>query len=348
MRYVTVASCGSCLPSHVLSNHDLERFLETTHEWIHSRTGINERRIAGANEDNLHLSLEASRDALRGSSLRGEDIDLTIVATTTCDRMVPALACSVQRELGTRGPAFDINAACSGFTYAVVVALHLMRGGIASRALVVGTETLTRIIDWTDRSTCVLFGDGAGAVILEPCDRGEGILSYSLGAWGEGDKLIFAEGGGARMMASLSGNLDGREESMATYLPFLSHAWNDRYPYLQMDGREVYKFAVRKLCETVEDLCRQAAVNLGEVRLIVPHQANYRIIQAAAQRLGIPLECFHLNLDRFANTSAASIPIALEEAVRWGKISPGDLVILVGFGAGLTWGGILIRWTGCK
>ncbi len=344
MRNITVASCGSCLPKQVLSNRELERFLETTHEWIHSRTGINERRVAGAQEDNLYLSLEASREAMRRINCRGEDIDLTIVATTTGDRMVPALACSVQKELGARGPAFDINAACSGFTYAMVIALHLMRGGMSTRALIVGTETLTRIIDWTDRSTCVLFGDGAGAVILEPCDQGKGIISYSLGAWGEGDRLIFAEGGGSRMMASLGGNLNGGEECLNEYLPFLERDWNACNPFLQMDGREVYKFAVRKLCETIKDLCRQAKVELEEVGLIIPHQANIRIIQAAADRLGVPLERFHLNLDRFANTSAASIPIALEEAVRWGRISPGDLVILVGFGAGLTWGGVLIHW----
>jgi 3-oxoacyl-[acyl-carrier-protein] synthase-3 len=319
--------------------------LDATHEWIFSRTGIAERRVAGPEEDNISLSLGASREAIERAACRGEDVDLVIVATTTSDRMVPALACSVQKELGASGPAFDINAACCGFIYALAVAFHLMRGQMAKKALVIGTETLTRILDWTDRSTCVLFGDGAGAVLLEPCDTSKGILSVCMGACGDGDQLIHAAGGGARMMASLAGGLDGREDILRPFLPFLGHDWNAFYPFLQMDGKEVYKFAVRKLSETVENLCAEAGVDLDDIGLIVPHQANYRIIEAAASRLGLPLDRFYLNMDRFANTSAASVPIALEEALRSRRISKGDLVILVGFGAGLTWGGVLIRWT---
>ncbi|WP_458011366.1 beta-ketoacyl-ACP synthase III [Candidatus Solincola sp.] len=343
---MTMTACGSFLPGHALHNRDLEGFLDTSHEWIFSRTGIAERRIAGPGEDNLTLSLEASRRALRRAGHKGRDVDLVVVATTTADRMVPSLACSLQRELGARGPAFDLNAACSGFIYALAVASRFLETGAARRALVVGTETLSRILDWKDRSTCVLFGDGAGAAILEPCGDGEGIISVCLGADGEGDRLIRAEGGGARMMASLRGNLDGGEAGLREHLPFLARAWEKGDPFLRMDGREVFKFAVRKLEEVVRDLCGRAVVDPREVDLIIPHQANLRIIEAASRRLGVPLERFHLNLERCANTSAASIPLALDDALGLGKIDKGDLVLLVAFGAGLTWAGALMRWTG--
>lgn len=339
-----MTSCGSCLPEHVLHNRDLEGFLDTSHEWIFSRTGIAERRIAGPGEDNLALSLEASRRALRRAGCEGEDIDLVVVATTTADRMVPSLACSLQRKLGARGPAFDLNAACSGFVYAMAVASRFLESGEASRALVVGTETLSRILDWKDRSTCVLFGDGAGAAILEPCPSGEGIVSICLGSDGRGDRLIRAEGGGSRMMASLRGNLNGSDEALRKRLPFLSRV-GEVDPFLRMDGGEVFKFAVRKMVDVTCYLCRRASVDPCGVDLIIPHQANLRIIEAAAQRLGVSLERFHLNLERCANTSAASIPLALEDALRLGRISRGDLVLLVAFGAGLTWAGALIRWT---
>lgn len=344
LKGVTVTACGSCLPKHVLHNRDLEVFLETSHEWIFSRTGIAERRIAGPGEDNLTLSLEASRRALRRAGREGGDIDLVVVATTTPDRMVPSLACSLQRELGARGPAFDLNAACSGFLYAMAVASRFLVSGEAARALVVGTETLSRILDWKDRSTCVLFGDGAGAAILEPCPCGEGIVSLCLGSDGRGDRLIRAEGGGSRMMASLCGNLDGSDEALRELLPFLSRS-GEVDPFLRMDGGEVFRFAVRKLEDVARSLCRRAGVDLSAVDLIIPHQANLRIVEAAARRLGVPLERFHLHMERCANTSAASIPLALEEAARLGRISRGDLVLLAAFGAGLTWGGALIRWT---
>lgn len=342
---VTIASCGSCLPEQALHNRELESFLDTSHEWIFSRTGIAERRIAGPGEDNLTLSLEASRCALVRAGCRGEDVGLLVVATTTADRMVPSLACSLQKELGARGPAFDLNAACSGFIYALAVASLFVESGAVEKALVVGTETLSRILDWTDRSTCVLFGDGSGAAVLEPCTAGEGLLSLCLGASGEGDRLIRAEGGGARMMASLRGNLDGSVAALRERLNFLSGSGHEEDPFLRMDGGEVFKFAVRKLEEVVRLLCREAGVGLDEVALIVPHQANLRIIEAAARRLELPLERFHLNLESCANTSAASVPLALEEAVRLGKVSRGDLVLLAAFGAGLTWAGALIRWT---
>lgn len=344
MGGIAIKGCGKGIPRYSLHNRDLEEFLDTSHDWIVSRTGIEERRVAAPDEDNVSLSLLACGQALERAGVEGRDVDLIVVATATPDRMVPSLACTLQRELGSRGPALDINAGCSGFIYALAIAFHLMRGGIATRALVVGTETLTRIVDWRDRSTCVIFGDGAGAALLAPCPEGEGIIAASLDALGEGDGLIRAEGGGARMMASLAGGLVPGNHLLPSPLPHLHRTWNGIDPFLRMDGKEVFKFAVNKLCATVKELCSAAGVGTEEVSLIIPHQANLRILAAAAERLGVPKESFFTNIQRYGNTSAASIPIALEEALRAGMIREGDLVILAGFGAGMTWGGALLRW----
>ncbi|MDY6796832.1 MAG: beta-ketoacyl-ACP synthase III [Actinomycetota bacterium] len=344
MDNVTISACGKYVPPHVLHNRELEDILDTSHAWIKERTGIEERRVAGPDEDNLNLSLRACRDALSRAGRRGEDIDLIIVATTTADRMCPAIACSLQKELGAKGPALDISAGCSGFVYGLIVALHLMRGGMAKRAAVVGTETMTRIVDWRDRSTCVLFGDGAGVALLDQCLSGEGMLSACLGAWGEGDRHIHAAGGGACMMASLGGGLDGRNGKLKSLLPFLDDRWSGIYPFVRMDGKEVFRFAVGKLSGIVEDLSAEVGVVPEDVKLIVPHQANNRIIEATARKLRLPVERFFMNIERYGNTSAASIPIAMDEALSMGRIETGDLVILAGFGAGLTWGGVLLRW----
>lgn len=344
MQNLAILSSGKSLPRHVLHNQDLEGFLDTSHSWIKSRTGIEERRVAGFEEDNLSMSIGACRQALSRGGFQGDDIDLIIVATTTPDRMCPALACTLQKELGASGPAMDINAGCSGFVYALVIAYHLIRGGMANRALVVGTETLTRIVDWSDRSTCVIFGDGAGAVVLGPCAPAEGILAMRLGASGEGDDFIQAGGGGARMMASLSGGLEWEDTYLPSLLPFLGHGWSDYDPFLRMDGREVFRFAVAKLRDMVGELSEAAGVKPGDVDLIIPHQANQRIIAAVAEKLRLPPERFFVNIARYGNTSAASVPIALDEALGARLISEGDLVILAGFGAGLTWGGAILRW----
>ncbi len=344
MEGVTILGCGKGVPGHVIHNRDLEGFLDTSHAWITSRTGIEERRVAGPDEDNLSLSLRACRRALENAGLGGGEIDLIVVATATPDRMVPSLACTLQKELGSRGPALDINAGCAGFIYALIIAFHLMRGEMASHALVVGTETLTRIVDWRDRSTCVIFGDGAGAAVLAPCPAGKGIVAASLHAFGDGDRLIRAEGGGARMMASLGGGLRPGSDALPPPLPQLPGTWNGIYPFLRMDGKEVFKFAVSKLCATIRELCSAAGAGVEDLALIVPHQANQRIISAAAERLGCPPGLFFTNIQRYGNTSAASIPIALEEALSAGRIREGDLVMLAGFGAGMTWGGALLRW----
>jgi 3-oxoacyl-[acyl-carrier-protein] synthase-3 len=341
-----ITACGKAVPSHVLPNSGLEGMLDTTHRWIVERTGIEERRVAGPGEDNLSLALEACRGALEEAGMEGGDIGLIVVASATTDRLVPAMACTLQKELGAFGPALDINAGCSGFLYALAVADRFMRGGMAESSLVVGTETLTRIVDWRDRSTCVLFGDGAGAAVLSPCREDEGILQLVLGAEGQGDEYICAGGGGARMMASLKGGLDGAEEGDAERLPFLRGDWDCEYPFVRMQGRKVFRFAVETICGTLRGLCEKASIEPRDLDLVVPHQANHRIVEAAAERLGIPLRRFFLNINRYANTSSASIPIALQEAVSEGAVRGGDLVALVGFGAGLTWGGALLRWPG--
>lgn len=343
-KRTAIVSCGKGLPRHTLHNRDLESFLETTHEWIESRTGISERRVAGRDEDNLSLSIGASRAALEAGGYQASDIDLVVVASTTIDRLAPSIACSLQGALGATGPAFDLNAGCSGFIYALTVANGFMRDGLGSRALVVGTETLTRVADWRDRSTCVLFGDGAGAAVIEFCGPDEGMLAFELGAYGEGDKYLKADGGGARMMASLAGNLNGRAAGLTGFLPFLAGSWEEIDPYIRMDGKEVFRFAVSKMSETLRRLCDNAGIHPEEIDVIVPHQANMRIVEAAARRIGLPLERFFMNMEKYANTSAASIPIALEEALAAGAVKGGDLVALVGFGAGLTWAGTLIRW----
>ncbi len=344
MNSAAITACGKGLPRHVLHNRELKGFLETSHEWIVARTGISERRVAGPDEDNLSLSLDACRAALQRAGRAAADVDLVVVATTTADRMVPSLACSLQGALGSRGPALDVNAGCSGFLYAMAVAGGFFGEGLARRALLVGTETLTRIVDWRDRSTCVLFGDGAGAALFEPCPPGEGLLGVRLGAAGESDYCIKAEGGGSRMMAALRGGLDGRAAGLAGSLPFLEGGWGGLYPFVTMEGGEVFRFAVGKVCETVRGLCEGAGIGPEGLDLIVPHQANTRIVEAAARRLGLDPERFFLNIGKYANTSAASIPIALEEATASGALKGGDLVALVGFGAGLTWGGALLRW----
>ncbi len=343
-----IVSLGRGIPRHILHNRQLEELLDTTHLWIKERTGIAERRVAGPDEDNLSLSLEACRQALRRAGMKGGDIGLIVVASATPDRLVPAMACTIQGELGARGPALDLNAGCSGFLYALAVAKGFLAEGLAERALVVGTETLTRIVDWRDRATCVLFGDGAAAALLAGCPEGEGILRVVLGAEGRGDGLIHAAGGGARMMASLRGGLAKEAGAFAEAIPFLGMECDGIYPFVRMQGRKVFRFAVETMCATLRELCAAESLSPREVDLVVPHQANSRIVEAAAERMGLPLQRFYLNIERYGNTSSASIPLALEEAARRNALREGDLVALLGFGAGLTWGGALLRWAdGC-
>jgi 3-oxoacyl-[acyl-carrier-protein] synthase-3 len=314
-----IAGTGSYLPAHVLTNHDLARRVETSDAWIRTRTGIRERRIAAPAEMTSDLALHAARAALHAAGLAAADVDLIIVATTTPDVVFPSTACILQAKLGARGgAAFDVQAVCSGFVYALAVADRMVASGMARNALVVGAEIYSRILDWTDRGTCVLFGDGAGAAVLLP-SAAPGIMTAHLHADGRyGDALC--------VPGSVS-------EGVVVGTPFV-----------RMDGGAVFKFAVTVLAEVAQEALAATGLAAGDVDWLVPHQANIRIIEATAKRIGIPMERVVATVDRHANTSAASIPLALDEAARDGRILPGQLVLLAGVGGGFTWGSILLRW----
>ena len=322
-----VVGWGKYVPRRVLTNDDLSRMVDTSDEWIRTRTGIRERHLAEEGETTATMAVEAARRALEVARLSPAQLDLIIVATVTPDHLFPATACLVQDALGaTHAAAFDLSAGCSGFIYALTVAAHLLETGAYQTALVIGAETLSRITDWSDRATCVLFGDGAGAVVLQAGENEGGVLATLLGADGSGGDLLMLPAGGSRWPASHRTVAEGLH-------------------YLRMQGREVFRFAVRKMPAATREVLEKAGLSLDEVALLIPHQANRRIIDAAARALGIPEEAVYVNLDRYGNTSAASIPIALCEAAEEGRIRPGDLVVCVGFGAGLTWGAAAVRWT---
>ncbi len=323
--FAKLSGIGSCVPSKVLSNQDLEKMVDTSDEWITTRTGIRERRIASPQETTSSLALEAARRALQMAQVDPRELDLIVVATVTPDMFFPATACLLQRELGApQAACFDLEAGCTGFVYALVMAEKYLIGGGGNKALVVGAETLSKIVDWEDRTTCVLFGDGAGACVLEKTDH-PGLIASYLGSDGGGAHLLELPAGGSRIPAS--------RESV-----------EKRLHYIKMSGNEVFKFAVRIMEEASREVAKRAGVGLEEVALFIPHQANIRIVDSAARRLKIPQEKIFVNVHKYGNTSSASIPIALDEAYREGKIKEGDLVLLVGFGAGLTWGSALIRW----
>ncbi len=318
---------GLSVPPRVMTNHEIEALVDTSDEWVQSRTGIRERRVAADAVATSDLALDAAREALRRAGVEAGDLDLIIVGTATPDMLFPATACLVQDRLGaTRAGAFDASAACSSWGYAVAVGHAAVASGRAETALVIGAETLSRITDWTDRATCVLFGDAAAAVVLRPCAPDEGFLAFHLGADGAGGSLICQPAGGSRMPASA--------ESVAAG----GH-------YIKMNGREVYKFAVRTIPRAIETVVAQAGYTIDDVDCFVPHQANLRIIEAVAKRLGQPLDRFFVNVDRYGNTSSASVPVALYEAVEQGRIRAGDLIAFVAFGGGLTWGAAAMRWT---
>ncbi|MDR7556411.1 MAG: beta-ketoacyl-ACP synthase III [Armatimonadota bacterium] len=326
-RGATIAGMGRSIPARVVTNRELERLVDTSDEWIVTRTGIRERRVAPDGVATSDLAVEAARDALRDAGLDARDVDLILVGTASPDMLFPATACLVQHQLGAvRAGAFDVSAACSSWAYAVAMGHAAIAAGTADTVLVIGAETLSRITDWTDRATCVLFGDAAAAVVLRPCAAGEGFLAFHLGADGGGAQLISLPAGGSRRPAS--------PETVAA-----------REHFIKMNGREVYKFAVRAIPRALEQVVAQAGYTVDEVDCFIPHQANLRIIEAAARRLGQPLEKFFINVDRYGNTSAASVPVALYEAVEQGRVRPGDLVAFVAFGGGLTWGAAAMRWT---
>lgn len=326
MSRAKIVGTGSYLPERVMTNFDLEKFLDTSDEWIVTRTGIRERRIAADHESTSDLATRAAQRALDMAGVRAEEIDLIVVGTITGDFPWPATACLVQQKLGIKGGiAFDISAACSGFVYALATATRYIETGAVKKALVIGAEILSRIVDWQDRNSCVLFGDGAGAVVLAAHEGEEGVLSSHLHADGSYWELLYQQGFGSRFPATAAG-LDAR------------------MPFLKMQGNEVFKVAVRSLSEVALEAL--AANNLvpSDLALFIPHQANRRILEATSKRIGLEDRQVMVNVDRFGNTSGASIPIALDEANRNGRIQSGDLVMFDAFGGGFTWGAALVRW----
>ncbi|HEX2826126.1 MAG TPA: beta-ketoacyl-ACP synthase III [Burkholderiales bacterium] len=317
--YSRIVGTGSYLPEKILTNRDLEKLVDTSDEWIYTRTGIRQRHVAAEQENASDLALAASRRALTAAGLTPQDIDLIIVATTTSDMVFPSTACILQAKLGVKNcPAFDMQAVCSGFVYALATADQLMKSGQYRNALVVGAEVYSRILDWKDRSTCVLFGDGAGAVVLSRSDQ-PGVLASRLHADGSYAHILSVPGSVSR------GEIAGR-------------------PLLQMEGNAVFKFAVKVLSEVADETLHAAGIDKSQIDWLVPHQANIRIIQSTAKKLGLSMERVIATVERHANTSAASVPLALDEAVRDGRIREGHNVLLEGVGGGFTWGAVLVRW----
>ena len=323
---VCIVGTGKSLPPKVLTNFDIEKMVDTNDEWIRTRTGISERRIVEDGVAASDLSLPAALEALKNAKISPEDLDLVIVATATPDMIFPSTACMLQAKLGaTRAGAFDLSAACTGFIYALATGTGFIASGQAKNVLVVGAECLSTVIDWTDRNTCVLFGDGAGAAVLQPSDGKGEILKTFLAADGHGGDLICIPGGGSCMPASEATIREGQH-------------------FLKLRGREVFKFAVTTFRKLIHDALESCEITEDDVALVVPHQVNVRIIDAALKGLNIPLEKVYVNLDRYGNTSAASIPIALHEAYEEGRLKEGELVVMVAFGGGLTWGFAVVRW----
>ncbi len=325
-RTCSVISVGSYVPSKVLTNHDLEKIVETTDDWITTRTGIKERRISAENEFTSDMAAQAALRAMEKGNIRPEQIDLIIVATITPDMPFPSTACLVQQKIGARrAAAFDIEAACSGFIYALEIGQQFIMSRTYETVLVIGAEKLSSIIDWKDRNTCVLFGDGAGAAILQHRPAAHGLLTACMGADGQKAELLSMPGGGSRCPAT--------PESVSKGLH-----------YLRMDGKETFKNAVNAMYTAAQEALRRCEIDISQIKCVIPHQANRRIIDAVGERIGVQPEQVFVSLDKYGNTSAASVAIALDEAVEAGKIQRGDLVLLVVFGAGLTWGAAVIEW----
>ena len=326
MRAVGIKGLGYFVPEKVLSNFDLEKLVETSDEWITTRTGIKERRVAAKTEHNSTLAVNAARMALKEAGIKPGDVELIIVATISPDSNFPSVACLVQKTIGAqKAAAFDVSAACSGFLYALTTAKQFVQGGMYNNALVIASEKITSLIDWTDRSTCVLFGDGAGAAVLVPEENdGHGILA----------EYMHADGGFGRLLAV---ETEGRE-------PLQQDNRTMPVPRIVMQGKELFKIAVNTMAGAAEMAARKADLNLDDISCVVPHQANDRIITAVANKLKIPKEKFYINIQRYGNMSAASLAVALCEAVREGRIKKGDYVLLTAFGAGLTSAANVLKW----
>ncbi|MFZ5801488.1 MAG: beta-ketoacyl-ACP synthase III [Candidatus Omnitrophota bacterium] len=324
---VGITGLGAYLPTRILTNHDLEKMVETSDEWITTRTGIKERRIAEPHQRTSDLGLEAAKHAIRDAGLTPADIELIVVATITPDMFFPSTACNIQAKLGASCGAFDMAAACSGFPYALGVAEGFVRAGLYKNILVVGAELLSKFINWKDRSTCVLFGDGAGAAIVSRVDlkKGHGLCASYLGADGNQAELLQIPGGGSANPST--------EESVRQGLHFL-----------KMQGSEIFKIAVKTMENAVRKVLEKAGWTMTDVDMIIPHQANHRILTAVADRLEVPMEKVFINVDKYGNMSSASTIVALCEAVKSGRVKKGDRIVLVAFGGGLTWAASAIRW----
>lgn len=321
-----IAGVGAYVPDRVVTNADLEKIVDTSNEWIVTRSGIKERRIAPPEMATSDFAEIAARQAIAGAGITVEEIDLVIVATNTPDMLFPATACLVQDRIGAKkAGAFDLAAGCSGFMYALIAGSQFVATGACRNVLVIGAENLSKIINWKDRKTCVLFGDGAGAVVLNQAAPGSGILSQKLWADGSGGQSLKLPAGGSRLPAS--------HETV-----------DNNLHYLHMRGRDIFKFAVRATGKAAAEVLAAAGLKVSDVDHFIPHQANVRIIEAAAKRLKLPGEKVLVNVDRYGNTSTASMPIALAEAVREGRIKKGDCILMVGFGAGLTWAAAVLKW----
>jgi len=319
-----IIGTGSYLPEKILTNKDLEKIVDTSDEWIRSRTGIEERRIVDSNTSASDLGVEAATKAIEDAGILAEDIDLIIVATLTPDYTFPSTACVIQHKLGaTKAAAFDLSAACSGFIYGIATGAQFIKSGLYKYVLVIGTETITKILDWEDRSTCVLFGDGAGAAVLGPVEATKGFKSFILGSDGSGGDLL-------------------NQPSSGSKFPITIDSIANKDNTLKMSGSEVFKFAVRIMDQASQQAIDMAELSIEDIDFFVPHQANVRIIEPAMKRLGLGMDKVYLNLNKYGNMSSASIPVALDEAIKSGAVKKGDTVLLVGFGAGLTWGSTVI------
>jgi 3-oxoacyl-[acyl-carrier-protein] synthase-3 len=325
-RTCSIISVGSYVPEKVLTNFDLEKIVETTDEWITTRTGIKARRIAAENEFTSDMAAKAALRAMQQGKITADQIDLIIVATITPDMLFPATACLVQHKIGARrAAAFDVEAACSGFIYALEIGQQFIMSRTYETVLVIGAEKLSSIVDWKDRNTCVLFGDGAGAAILQHRPDAHGLLTACMGAEGDKAELLCMPGGGSRCPATV--------ESVTAGLH-----------HLRMDGKETFKSAVTAMYTAGQEALRRCEIDVSQIKIVIPHQANRRIIDAVTERLGVKPDQVFVNLDKYGNTSAASVAIALDEAVQQGRIQRGDLVLMVVFGAGLTWAAAVIEW----
>jgi len=325
-RTCSITGVGSYVPAKILTNADLEKMVETSDEWITTRTGIKERRVAAKTEYTSDMAMRAAQRAMKMAGVTAEQLELIAVATITPDMPFPATACLVQQKLGARrAAAFDLEAACSGFIYGLEIGQQFIMSRTYDTVLVIGAEKLSSIVDWQDRNTCVLFGDGAGAAVLQNRPNAHGLLTAVMGADGEKANLLFMPGGGSRCPATMETVTAKRH-------------------YLQMEGRETFKNAVQAMCTAAQEALHRCELDISKIKCIIPHQANRRIIDAVGERLGATPEQLFVNVNRYGNTSAASVAIALDEAVASGKIVRGDLVLLVVFGAGLTWGAAVIEW----